>query len=67
MKTIKCWGWRQDIRYHLYQHPIELIRSLIGIARKYHIVMEMSKREYLEFAASRADMVCGRFYRVVFE
>jgi hypothetical protein len=26
----------------------------------------MSKREYLEFAASRADMKCGRMWRVVF-
>jgi hypothetical protein len=67
MKLIKLWGWRQDIRYYLYQHPIEIIRALIGIAKKDHLLNEFTWIQYIEFAASLADMKSGRFYRVVFE
>jgi len=68
MKTIKCWGLKQDIKYHLYQYPIEVLRMTIGfiIAKKNNLLEGYTLRDYIEIAASRADMKCGRVWRVVF-
>jgi hypothetical protein len=56
------WTWKTDVRYHLYQLPLELLRALYGIATKDHVLNGMDWREYLDLAHGIADMKCGRWF-----
>lgn len=58
------WTWKNDLRYHFYQEPLEILRALIGIAQRDNILNEMGRIEYLELAQGIADMKCGRFWQV---
>lgn len=61
------WTWKNDVRYWCYQMPLAILRALIGIARKDHILNDMDWKEYVDVMQSFADMKCGRFYTYVDE
>lgn len=58
------WTWKTDLRYHVYQEPLEILKALIGIAQRDNILNEMGYREYLELAQGIADMKCGRYWQI---
>jgi hypothetical protein len=57
------WNWWTDVKYHVYYLPKEILRAIVGILQKDHILNEMDWREYIDMAHGIADMKAGRWYR----
>ena len=64
---IKTFGFKENLKYHLYFFPKEFIRALFAIAKKDHILNEMHWLDYIDLARGIADMKAGRLYRYIGE